>query len=77
VDEWREAVRQLVELDLRIEDLDSWATDTESVAELERLEAARDDIRDAISEGRVTDRLRRRLEDAAPTGAAAATDPRD
>jgi hypothetical protein len=36
--EWRELAERLVELDLAIEDTDSWATSPDDIAELRRLE---------------------------------------
>lgn len=60
--EWRDLAEHLVELDLAIEDLDSWATETEDVARLERLENLRDDLGAAIVHQRISGRLRKRLE---------------
>jgi hypothetical protein len=79
VGEWPRLIEQLVELDIAIEDLDSWATDPADVEELKGLEALRDDVRSAVARGRVSKRLHTRLEEGHPElGSSPATvDPRD
>ena len=59
--EWRELAERLVELDFEIEDLDSWATAPADVAELERLEALRDEVFAAVSDRRIPSHLLERL----------------
>lgn len=76
MNEWRELTEQLVELDLTIEDLDSWATSPEDVAELQRCEALRDEIQLALRFHHMPRRLRRQLEShASPRHSV--VDPRD
>lgn len=79
MNEWRELAEQLVELDLMIEDLDSWATAPEDIAELRRCEELRDEIQFALRLHHVPRRLRRQLEDDSLVGARpqSVTDPRD
>ena len=60
--EWTELAECLVELDLAIEDLESWATRGEDVEELKRLEGLRDEVQYALSRHHLTGRLRQRLE---------------
>jgi hypothetical protein len=59
--EWRELAERLVELDLAIEDLSSWATAPEDVANLAQLESLRAEVLRAIAEERISPRLRQRL----------------
>jgi hypothetical protein len=77
--EWRDLTELLVELDLTIEDLDSWATAPEDVVELRRREELRDEIQLAVRFHYVPRQLRRQL---AGLGSAAVlrpgiSDPRD
>jgi hypothetical protein len=67
--EWRELAERLVEVDLAIEDRESWATAPEDVEELVRLERLRDEIQAVLA--------RRRLEAGRNPGVDVATDPRD
>jgi hypothetical protein len=77
--EWRELAERLVELDLAIEDTDSWATSPDDIAELRRLERLRDEIQAAVAEHRISGRLRRELEEHVLKRSLpiAASDPRD
>ncbi|MGN6800113.1 MAG: hypothetical protein ACTHKS_18390 [Gaiellaceae bacterium] len=59
--EWRALAELLVELDLTIEDLDSWATAPEDIAELQRREELRDEIQLAVRFHYVPRQLRRQL----------------
>jgi hypothetical protein len=59
--EWRELAERLVEIDFRIEDLGSWATEPEDVEELERLEELRDEVLAAVGRRRIPHGLRERL----------------
>ena len=79
MNEWRELAEQLVELDLTIEDLGSWATRPEDIAELRRREELRDEIQFALRLHHMPRRLRRRLEDHSLAGEwpPSVTDPRD
>jgi hypothetical protein len=76
--DWKELAERLVEVDLRIEDLDSWATEPESVAALKRLEDLRDEMQAAIAHHRMPRRLRGWLHDGQGHRLTLATiDPRD
>jgi len=77
--EWRDLAELLVELDLTIEDLDSWASAPEDVAELERREELRDQIHLAIRFHYVPRQLRRQLAELDAVGVLrpASIDPRD
>ena len=66
--EWRELAELLVELDLTIEDIDSWATAPEDIAELQRREALRDEIQLAVRFHYVPRQLRRQLADLRSVG---------
>jgi hypothetical protein len=59
--EWSELAECLVELDLTIEDRESWATRPEDVAELEELERLRDDVQTALKLHYLPSRLRHRV----------------
>ena len=61
--EWQKLAERLVEIDLSIEDFDSWATEPEDVAAFERLEELRDQLQEAIAQGRISRKVRRSLED--------------
>ena len=61
--EWRELAERLVEIDLRIEHLGSWATGPEDVEELKRLEELRDEVLAAVGRRRIPHELRDRLRD--------------
>lgn len=78
VGEWSDLAETLVELDLAIEELDSWATRDEDVAVLKRLEELRDQVQNALSTHHVSRRLRQRLQ-AGHTSepGPVTTDPRD
>ena len=54
MNEWQELAERLVEVDLRIEDLDSWATEPESIAALKRLEELRDEMHAAVAHHRIS-----------------------
>ena len=75
--EWRELVERLVKLDFAIEDLDSWASATEDVEELGRLEALRDEVQAAIADRHVSRRVRQLLDEEGARVGSAAIDPRD
>jgi hypothetical protein len=76
--EWRELAERLVELDMAIEDLGSWATAPEDVYELKRLESLRDELQQALAERRVTRHLRERLDmHGRPASQPLTFDPRD
>lgn len=77
--EWQKLAERLVEIDLSIEDFDSWATEPEDVAAFERLEELRDQLQEAIAQGRISRKVRRSLEDEVllPRLSGIATDPRD
>lgn len=79
MNEWRKLAELLVDLDLTIEDLDTWATAPEDIGELQRREALRDEIQMALRLHHVPRRLRAQLEEASPVGAVrpAPLDPRD
>ena len=79
VNEWRELAELLVELDLTIEDLESWATAPDDVAELRHREALRDEIQFALRFHHVPRHLRQRLVEARSRSALspAPLDPRD
>ena len=61
--EWSDLAECLVELDLTIEDRESWATRPEDVAELEELERLRDDVQTALQLHHMPSRLRHRVRD--------------
>jgi hypothetical protein len=63
VGEWSDLAETLIELDFAIEDLEGWATSTEDVDELKRLEALRDDLFQALTHHHVPARLRHSLEE--------------
>jgi len=77
--EWRDLAELLVELDLQIEDLDSWATAPEDVDELRGREELRDELQYALRFHHVPRRLRLRLEGMGSVGELrpALLDPRD
>ena len=77
--EWSELAECLVEIDLAIEDIDSWATRDEDVEELKRLEALRDELQGALARHKVSARLRRRIRayEHASEPRRATVDPRD
>jgi len=77
--EWRDLAELLVELDLAIEDLDSWASAPEDVAELARREELRDQIHLAVRFHHVPCHLRRQLAELGALGGLrpAPIDPRD
>lgn len=77
MNEWRELTKRLVELDIAIEELSSWATRPDDLAELERLEALRDDIHASITHHHVPGRLRAELRLGASASNGTAIDPRD
>ena len=62
MNEWNDLAELLVELDLAIEDLDSWATRPEDIDELRRQEALRDEIQFALRLHHIPRSLRQRLE---------------
>lgn len=74
--EWQELTERLVEVDLAIEDLDSWATEPGAIAALERLEDLRNEMLAAISRHRIPRRLRERLH-GREISLAGTPDPRD
>jgi hypothetical protein len=61
VSEWSELAECLVELDMAIEDKESWATRSEDIAELEQLERLRDDVQTALAVHHLPSRLRRQV----------------
>ena len=77
--EWRDLTELLVELDLTIEDIDSWATAPEDIAELRRREELRDEIQLAVRFHYVPRQLRRQLADFRSAGVLGPriSDPRD
>lgn len=77
--EWQELAEALVELDIRIEELNSWATRPEDVEQLKELEALRDQVRSAITYHHIPRGLQRRLRDAGRSRdtSPATNDPRD
>jgi hypothetical protein len=78
--EWRELAERLVELDLAIEDTDSWATSPDDIAELRRLERLGGTrYKPPSTEHRISRRLRRQLEGHVlkRSSPVAASDPRD
>ena len=79
MNEWQVLAERLVELDLSIEEVDSWATAPEDIAELQRQEALRDEIQLALSFHHVPRRLRRQLDETEPAAVVrpASIDPRD
>jgi hypothetical protein len=76
---WRGFAETLVELDLRIEELDGWATCRDDIDELIRLERLRDDLQQALAERRLPRDLRERLRDRelGPRMSPSSLDPRD
>lgn len=58
---WRYLAEYLVELDLEIEDRESWATRRDDVARLQELEDLRDQLRVAIARHYIPRALRTRL----------------
>lgn len=74
---WRNLAARLVEVDLAIENLESWATRPEDIAELERLEGLRMQLQAALASKHLSRDLRRQLEDEARHPAPTALDPRD
>lgn len=78
MNEWQELAERLVEVDLRIEDLDSWATEPDSIAALKRLEERRDEMHAAIAQHRIGRGLREWLREGETLSLAGTTsDPRD
>jgi hypothetical protein len=79
MNEWRDLAELLVELDLTIEDLDSWAAAPEDIAELRGREELRDEIQYALRFHHVPRRLRHRLDELSSVGVSrpALLDPRD
>lgn len=79
MNEWQELAECLVELDLTIEDLESWATAPEDIAELQRNETLRDEIQLALRLHHIPRSLKLQLGDHRLLGALRATtiDPRD
>jgi hypothetical protein len=75
--EWRDLTERLVKLDFAIEDLDAWASASEDVEQLARLEALRDELQAAIAEHHVSRRVRHLLEEDGARVGSAAIDPRD
>ena len=77
--EWRDLAEWLVELDIAIEDLSTWATDPDDIAELARLEGLRDEMRVAVAQQRISRRLRQSLvaHGSRRGSPVVATDPRD
>lgn len=74
----QDLAERLVELDLAIEEIDSWATASEDIAELQRQEALRDEIQLALRCHHLPRRLRRQLDqtEPAPVLRPASIDPR-
>jgi hypothetical protein len=79
MNEWQALAERLVELDLAIEEIDSWATASEDIAELQRQEALRDEIHLALRFHHLPRRLRRQLDQSEPVPVLrpASIDPRD
>ena len=76
--EWSDLAETLVELDLAIEELESWATRDEDLDVLKRLEGIRDEVQDALSTHHVSRRLREKLQAGHTRGPGpVTTDPRD
>jgi hypothetical protein len=76
--EWRQLAERLVEVDVAIEDRESWATAPEEIEELQRLERFRNEIQAALAERRLSPRVRRLLaEPGHSPGVGVTTDPRD
>jgi hypothetical protein len=76
--EWTGLAQWLVELDLAIEDLESWATSGKDIEELKRLEGLRDEVQYALSRHHVSERLCQKLEAARRNASSPVTiDPRD
>ena len=59
--EWQELAELLVELDIRIEELNGWATRAEALARLEDLEALRTDVLFSLTFHYIPLGLRKRL----------------
>jgi SPX domain protein involved in polyphosphate accumulation len=75
---WRGLAERLVELDLAIEDRESWATAPEDIQELQRLEQLRDEIQAALAERRLSPHVRRLVAERGHNpGVGVTMDPRD
>jgi hypothetical protein len=75
---WRDLAARLVEVDLAIENLESWATRPEDVAELERLEGLRTQLQEALASKHLSRDLRRQLDgESRHSAPSTAIDPRD
>jgi hypothetical protein len=59
--EWSQLAECLVELDVAIEEMESWATQAEDIAELEQLERLRNDVQSALELHHIPSRLRQRV----------------
>lgn len=77
--EWQELAEALVDLDIRIEELNGWATRPGDVEQLKELEALRDQVRSAIAYRHIPRGLQRRLreDEHSRHTSPAANDPRD
>jgi hypothetical protein len=60
--EWRDLAERLAELDLKIVDPSTWATDPDDIAELARVTGLRNEMRAAVAQQRISRRLRQTLE---------------